>query len=79
MPIQHFLIVYDLHEQQLVDFTPFGGDVTRATEAYAEAEREYGDRSDRENFEIVLVGADSRKTLEHTHSRYFTKPETVPF
>jgi hypothetical protein len=79
MPINHFLIVYDLHEQRLVDFTPFENDVVRATEAYAEMEREFRDRPDRENFEIVLVGADSRETLERTHSRYFTKAEKVPF
>jgi hypothetical protein len=31
-------------------------------------------------FEIVLVGADSKETLEQTHSRYFEEErETVPF
>ncbi len=79
MPINHFLIVYNRKGSRLVAFTPFGTDVDRAIEAYAETEREYRDRSDHEDFEIVLVGADSRETLEQTHSRYFETRETVPF
>jgi len=79
MAIKHFLIIYNLLEEQLVRFEPFGTDVVRATEAYAKAEREYHNRSDDGDFEIVLVGADSRETLEVTHSRYFKKGETVPF
>ena len=79
MPINHFLIVYDRRHARLVDFTPFGTDTDRAIEAYAETEREYRDRPDHEDFEIVLVGADSRETLEQTHSRYFESRETVPF
>ena len=62
-----------------VHFTPFGTHTERALEAYAETEREYRDRPDHEDFEIVLVGADSRETLEQTHSRYFESRETVPF
>ena len=34
---------------------------------------------DYEDYEIVLVGADSRETLEVTHSRYFRPGEVVPF
>lgn len=79
MPINHFLIVFNLRQQKLVDFEPFGLDVVRATGAYAEKEREYRDREDHEDYEIVLVGADSRETLEITHSRYFKKGEAVPF
>jgi hypothetical protein len=77
--INHFLIIYDLRHGKLVDFQPFGHDIDRATEAYAETEREYRDRSDHEDFEIVLVGADSRETIEQTHSRYFKSRQTVPF
>jgi hypothetical protein len=76
MPINHFLIIYNLLEEELVRFEPFGTDVERATEAYSEAERDYRDQGD---YEIVLVGADSPETLRITHSRYFKRGETVPF
>jgi hypothetical protein len=77
--INHFLIIYDLRRGKLIDFQLFGHDIDRATEAYAETEREYRERSDHEDFEIVLVGADSRETIEQTHSRYFKSRQTVPF
>lgn len=79
MAINHFLIVYDLRHARLIDFRPFGNDIDSATEAYAAAERAYRDHSDQKDFEIVLVGADSRETLEQTHSRYFKSRATVPF
>jgi hypothetical protein len=79
VPIIHFLIVYNRREEELVQFEPFGTDVIRATEAYADVEKTYRDRADRDDFEIVLVGADSEETLEVTHSRYFKKGEAVPF
>ena len=79
MPIHHFLIVYNLHDGVLVDFDEFGTDIGRALGAYAEREQAYRDRSDQADFEIVLLGADSRATLEHTHSRYFESREAVPF
>ena len=79
MAINHFLIVYNLRHAQLVDFRPFDTDTHRATEAYEATERTYRDRVDHEDFEIVLVGADSQATVEETHSRYFESRETVPF
>ena len=79
MPIYHFLIVYNHRHDELVRFEPFGLDVTRATEAYSEVEKQYRDRDDHDDYEIVLVGADSRETLEVTHSRYFKQGEAVPF
>ena len=51
----------------------------RATSAHLDSCRVYRDRFDHEDYEIVLVGADSRETLEVTHSRYFKKSEPVPF
>jgi hypothetical protein len=72
--INHFLIVFDLANSELVELRRFGTDVDEATEAYAEIEREWRDRDDSSQFEIVLVGADSEDTLHVTHSRYFTKP-----
>ena len=79
MPIQHFLIVYNLRDGVLVNFDEFGTDIGRALAAYAAREQTYRDRDDHEAFEIVLLGADSRKTLEQTHSRYFDAREAVPF
>jgi hypothetical protein len=79
MPINHFLIIYNLRDEELVRFEPFGNDVNRATQAYAQAESEYYNRADNGEYEIVLVGADSRETLEITHSRYFKRGEAVPF
>ncbi len=79
MAILHFLIVYNRKTDELLRFEPFGRDVNRATEEYTATEREYRDREDHEDFEIVLVGADSRETLEVTHSRYFKRGEAVPF
>jgi hypothetical protein len=79
MAIHHFLIVFNRKTDDLLKFVPFGRDVHRATAEYTAVEREYRDRPDHEDFEIVLVGADSRETLEVTHSRYFKKREAVPF
>ncbi len=79
MALQHFLIVYSLRDAKLLDLQEFGDDVVRATHAYAEKEREYRDRDDHEDFEIVLVGADSLDTVHVTHSRYFREDERVPF
>lgn len=79
MAINHFLIIYNLRERRLEEFVPFGTDVDRAAEAYAATEREYREREDREDFEIVLLGSDSPETLEITHSRYFRRAEPVPF
>ena len=79
MAIQHFLLVYNLREGTLVDFDEFGTDIGRALAAYADREQTYRARDDHKAFEIVLLGADSRKTLEQTHSRYFDAREAIPF
>ncbi|MCL4836456.1 MAG: hypothetical protein KJ058_00635 [Thermoanaerobaculia bacterium] len=81
MPLNHFLILYNVRKGQLVEAREFGEDVQQAIEEYAVLEREYRDRADHLNFEIVLIGADSRETLEVTHSRYFTavELEALPF
>jgi hypothetical protein len=47
---------------------PFGTDYEGAVAAYEAAEREH--RND-ENIEVVLLGSDSRETLERTHSSCF--------
>lgn len=79
MSLQHFLILYSLKDAKLLQLEEFGSDVNRATDAYSELEREYRDRIDHDDFEIVLVGADSIDTLHHTHSRYFREGDLVPF
>ncbi len=79
MALQHFLIVYSLKEARLLNLQEFGDDIESATDAYTAAEREYRDRADHDDFEIVLVGADSIDTVRVTHSRYFREEEAIPF
>jgi hypothetical protein len=79
MAINHFLIIYNIRDRKLDDFIDFGTDVDTAAEAYAEAEHRYSERDDRDDYEIVLLGSDSRATLERTHQRYFKRGEPVPF
>jgi len=49
----------------------FGTNYDRARRAYEAAERAHRDRDD---VDIVLLGADSLKTIKKTHSSYFAKP-----
>ncbi len=67
MQLRHFLVVYDIAAHH-ADVEPFGLDLDGALAAYAAAEvRFLGDT----NVEVVLLGSDSRETLERTHSSYF--------
>lgn len=70
--IQHFLIVYDIPTGK-VQVRDFGTDYDAALEAYAEIEGEMRNRND---LDIVLVGADSLETVKRTHSSYFQTKET---
>jgi len=81
MPLNHFLILYSVRKGELLEAREFGTDVARAIAEYEALERAYRDRQDHEDFEIVLIGADSRETIEVTHSRYFTEVEleALPF
>ena len=80
MALNHFLILYNLREGKLVRLDAFGNNARKATDAYAALEQEYRDRPDHEDYEIVLVGADSLDTLRVTHSRYFEEErEPMPF
>ena len=65
----HFLMVYDLVEQSLVEETPYA-EASDALEAYYALEREYLGKADQ--YEIVLVGADSIETVRQTHASYFS-------
>jgi hypothetical protein len=76
MALQHFLLVYDLRAQHLIEQHEFE-DGKEAAAVYAELERQYKGRGD---LEIVLVGADSIETIKRTHAHYFDDAGTVsPF
>ena len=62
-------MVYDLIEQSLVREDPYS-DAADALEAYYALEREYLGKADQ--YEIVLVGADSIETVRQTHASYFS-------
>jgi hypothetical protein len=66
--IQHFLLVFDHQQGQLIETQRFGVDADAAIAAYAEKEAEYGDQK---LVEIVLVGSDSFETVKLTHANYF--------
>lgn len=67
MALYHFLLVYDLNLQQLVEQLSYT-DAYEAAEAYARLEEKH--RGD-DDLEIVLVGADSIETIKVTHGHYF--------
>jgi hypothetical protein len=71
-PVHHFLIVYDVTAQRLIDAADLGVDIDAALEAYRarEQEQEQEHRHDG-NIEIVLIGADSLDTIKQTHPHYF--------
>jgi len=63
----HFLLVYSHKDQVLVQQEEFK-DSTKATKAYAEAEKQH---MSSEDYEIVLIGSDSIQTIMKTHGHYF--------
>jgi hypothetical protein len=65
--IKHFLIIYDI-PSGAARVRSFGTDYDGAQAAYAEIE---GEMRDRDDLDIVLVGADSLDTVKRTHSSYF--------
>ncbi len=73
MALQHFLLVYDLKAQRLISQRDFE-DGEEAATAYAALERDYQGQDD---FEIVLVGADSIETIRRTHAHYFDYTEAA--
>jgi hypothetical protein len=70
--IRHYLVVYDIPTSKAI-VRRFGTDYDAAMAAYAEIE---GEMRDRDDLDIVLVGADSLETVERTHSSYFDTEET---
>lgn len=65
--IQHFLVTYFTREAR-VEVKEFGNDHDAALREYMELEHRYRDRED---LDIVLLGADSLETVKRTHSSYF--------
>lgn len=70
MPLNHFLLLYDVKKQALLEAIDMGTDGTAAVERYARLEDEYRDQA---GIEIVLIGADSIETVKRTHSQYFAE------
>ncbi|HEX4806245.1 MAG TPA: hypothetical protein VFU94_10105 [Conexibacter sp.] len=68
-PTNYFLLTYDL-ATRAVEIEEWHDDVEGAAARYSERERELQDRDD---IEVVLVGADSLDTVKVTHSHYFVK------
>lgn len=64
----HFLLVYSHKDQKLVSQEEFR-DSSKATKAYAAAERAH---MGSEDYEIVLIGSDSIQTIMKTHGHYFS-------
>jgi len=70
--IRHYLVVYNL-SQGRAHVQEFGTDYDAALAAYADAEKDFGNR---DTFDIVLLGAESMETIKRTHSSYFHTEET---
>lgn len=65
--MKHFLLIFD-HAQGALQSSTMFEDARKAIEAYSKAEREHAEAKD---LEIVLIGADSLKTVQRTHANYF--------
>ncbi len=65
--IKHFLVIFDPAAGE-TKIGSFGTDYEAAQAAYADAEQEHGLSEQRD---IVLLSADSLKTIKQTHSSYF--------
>jgi hypothetical protein len=65
--IKHFLVIYDPQAGK-TRVRRFGTDYEAARIAYARAEQKNGLSEKRD---IVLLSADSLKTIKQTHSSYF--------
>lgn len=69
LEIKHFLVVFDIHAGA-ASVTEFGTDYYAAVAAYEAIEESTKDDA---NLDAVLLSADSRETIERTHSSYFGK------
>ena len=69
--LRYWLLVYNPEEQRLVDEQEFD-DRDEAEGAYSRLEAEHRALGDR--CQVVLLGAQSRASLERTHPHYFRGP-----
>lgn len=69
--IRQFLLIMDVREG-LTEVRDLGTDYAAAVAAYEAAEAEHRGDS---NYDIVLVGSDSLKTVKLTHGSYFASSE----
>lgn len=71
----HFLIVYDLRAGRTIRLDEYpDGDREEAMAHRFRLESDYlGDP----NLEVIVLGAESIKTLEVTHSRYFKRADEL--
>lgn len=70
-PTVHFLLVYSHSQRALIEQYEFS-DSSKATAAYAAAEKKHVDEDE---YEIVLIGSDSIQTIMQTHGHYFSQQE----
>ena len=68
--IKQFLLVYETRRRRLRQWEEFDSR-DEAAAAHSELQAEYRDRLD--DFEIVLVSADSFDTIKLTHPHFFSR------
>jgi hypothetical protein len=66
--LNHYLLVFDHTQGELIDVVEFGTETRRALQVYADTERQY-EKDDL--IEVVLLGSDSLETVKVTHANYF--------
>jgi hypothetical protein len=64
----NWLLVYDWRSGSQYRWQDCGTDPLEAARMYSKSEREFPWR---EGYEVVLIGSDSRDTIEWTHAHYF--------
>ncbi|MFF0277487.1 hypothetical protein [Streptomyces sp. NPDC004330] len=72
----YFLLTFDRRRQKLVSKEAFSSE-EQASAAYAALEAR--NRNAKDDYEVVLVGADSEATLHHTHGHYFGRTSSSRF
>lgn len=76
MALHHFLLIYNVKTQLLVDAKDLGVDMDAAVTAYADCEDRYSGNRD---IEVVLIGSDSIETVMKTHGHYFGQIDDFEF
>lgn len=67
-PTNNWILIYNWRAGQLERWIDMGTDEELAAERYSAYEHEF---SWRDGYEVVLIGSDSRETIEWTHAHYF--------